>query len=145
MQTTGFEQRSIYSLLSRKLLNPKIFLINIVEQSGVEINELFMTGGSANSTVWTQFMADIIGKPFQIPGSMDVAPLGSAIAAGVGTGVIPSFDAAVEKSQISRNHQPDTSKKEYYDRMYALYLKLYKSVESCYDELAAIRSEFPRG
>ncbi len=135
---------NIYRILMEGMAFGTRNVINIVEQSGIEINELFMTGGSANSRVWTQFMADIIGKPFQIPGSMDVAPLGSAIAAGVGTGVIPSFDAAVQKSQISRNHQPDTSKKDYYDRMYALYLKLFESIESCYDDLAAIRNDFPR-
>ncbi|MBF0196589.1 MAG: hypothetical protein HQL32_02715 [Planctomycetes bacterium] len=117
-------------------------VLQIVEENGASVEQIRMTGGSSRSKPWTQIFADITGKNIDIPGSDDVATLGSAIAAGIGVGAIPSFYDAVSRIPVSNTYEPDTKKTAYYETMQQLFENLYDSIESCYDDLANIRQNF---
>jgi len=52
-------------------------VFSIVEEEGVEIYNVKITGGSANSATWVQIFSDVLGKPINIPGAVDLPPLGS--------------------------------------------------------------------
>jgi len=64
---------------------------------GVSCNEIRSMGGGAASPLWCQIKADLAGERLVTLKNTETACLGSAIIAGVGTGVYPSVEAACER------------------------------------------------
>ncbi len=117
-------------------------VLSIVEEEGVEIDDIKITGGSANSAKWVQIFSDVIGKPIDIPGEGDLPPLGIAIAAAYGVGAIKSFDEGIEKIAVRDSFTPDAANHEYYTEMYSVFRNLYENIKGEYDTLAAIHEKF---
>lgn len=117
-------------------------VLSIAEDEGVEIKNVKITGGVANSAVWVQIFSDVIGKPIDIPGAVDLPPLGVAIAAAYGVGVIKSFDEAIEKVAIRAHFEPDAQHHEYYSEMYGIFRNIYQNLIHEFDALAAIDKKF---
>ena len=100
-------------------------------ECGAKITELRSTGGSANSRFWTQMKCDMTGIPVSVPNSDNGANLGSAILAGVGTGVFASFEEAVASTvREKRRHDPAPGMKEFYRAGYEKYLEIYERLKS---------------
>ena len=92
-------------------------------------------GGSANSRLWTQMMADVTGCRIEVPGSDTATSLGAAILAGVGAGVYEDFEEAVRSTvRIRRTHEPDAAAHEAYEKGYRTYLRLYESLKDLMKE-----------
>ena len=71
---------------------------------------LILAGGASKSAVWSQIVADITGLPVQIPNTADLACVGAAIMAGVGSGVFATMEEgyralAVKNQVITPNPQ----------------------------------------
>jgi sugar (pentulose or hexulose) kinase len=117
-------------------------VFRLMEEKGYSIEEIVMTGGCANSPVWTRIFSDILGKHIILPGEMDVAPLGTAIMTAVGVGLFPDFDAALEVQTVRASYDPDESKSEYYEALFQAFIHLYEAVGPVYKELDEIREKF---
>lgn len=117
-------------------------VLSIAEEEGVEISNVRITGGSANSATWVQIFCDVIGKPIDIPGAVDLPPLGIAIAAAYGVGAIHSFEEAIRKIPTRAEFQPNAENHEYYSAMYAVFRNLYENIKGEYDALAEINKKF---
>jgi xylulokinase len=108
--------------------------LDVAESIGVKVDTLCAMGGAANSRLWTQMKADVIGKRIVVPSSDTATALGAAILAGVGTGVYRDFSDAVDKTvKIRREHTPDLEKQEAYRKGYEIYLSLYENLKSLMD------------
>ena len=71
-------------------------------------------------------MADVTGKPVKVPMVKEATALGAAILAGVGVGLYPGVEEAVERTvKWDRQFQPDPAVKPVYDQLYANWKKLY--------------------
>ena len=104
--------------------------LEIAEEAGAHAEVLRAMGGSANSLLWTQIKSDVTGKPVEVPASDTATTLGAAILAGVGVGFYKDYEEAVALTvKETRKHMPDPDKKAVYDRAYANYLELYRSLE----------------
>jgi xylulokinase len=114
-------------------------VLSIAEAEGVEISTIRITGGSANSDTWVQIFSDVIGKPIDIPGAVDLPPLGIAIAAAYGVGAIRSFDEAIAKIPTRAGFTPSAEHHRYYSEMYIIFRSLYGHILEEYDALAEIR------
>ncbi len=94
---------------------------------GVDFDEVRATGGGAQSPLWCQIKADMTGKTFVALENEETACLGSAILAGVGTGVFESVESAVKSAvKIKKTYKP--SGEDYtdcYNRYFALDKKLF--------------------
>ena len=71
---------------------------------------LILAGGASKSPVWSQIVADITELPVQIPATADLACVGAAIMAGVGSGVFATMEEgyralAVKNQVITPNPQ----------------------------------------
>ncbi len=119
-------------------------VFRLMEEKGYSIEEIVMTGGCANSPIWTQIFSDILDKQIILPGEMDVAPLGTAIMTAVGVGLFPDFDAALEVQTVRASHDPDTTKSEYYQALFKAFVHLYEAVGPVYRELDEIREKFQK-
>ncbi len=109
--------------------------LETAESAGVEAQTLRAMGGAANSSLWMQIKADITGKRIVVPSSDTATALGAALLAGVGTGMYPSFEAAVKATVKTKcEYMPDSAAKDVYDRGYAVYRKLYENLKSMMGE-----------
>jgi len=117
-------------------------VFSLMEKKGYTIDEIVMTGGCANSPVWTQIFSDILGKSVLLPGEMDVAPLGTAIMTAVGVGLYPDYDSALENRKIRASHQPAAERSDYYNALFKAFVHLYEAVGPVYRELDEIREKF---
>ncbi len=114
----------------------------LMEEKGYTIEEIVMTGGCANSPIWTQIFSDILEKHIILPGEMDVAPLGTAIMTAVGVGLYPDFDAALAVQTVRASHDPDLEKSSYYKDLFGAFVKLYEAAGPVYQELDRIRNKY---
>ena len=117
-------------------------VFRLMEEKGYSIDEIVMTGGCANSPIWTQIFSDVLEKNIILPGEMDVAPLGTAIMTAVGVGLYPDFDSALAVQTVRASHDPDTGKSEYYNALFKAFVHLYEAVGPVYKELDEIRDKF---
>ncbi len=104
--------------------------LDAAASAGAPATLLRATGGSANSRFWTQMKADVTGLPVSVTGSDNSTNLGSALLAGVGTGIYPDFTSAVAATvREKRRHTPDPSLRERYAKGYSVYLELYEKLK----------------
>jgi sugar (pentulose or hexulose) kinase len=103
--------------------------IELLEEAGIEVKEIILSGGASNSKIWNQIKADVFGKKVKTIKNQESCCLGAAILAGVGVGIFKSAQQAC-KMIISEGdvYEPDHKKvgiyREYYDTYKQLYLKL---------------------
>ncbi|MDZ8117352.1 xylulokinase [Pontiella agarivorans] len=117
-------------------------VLSIAEEEGVEIKNVKITGGVANSAVWVQIFSDVLGQSIEIPGAVDLPPLGVAIAAAYGVGAIKSFDEAIEKIPTRASFSPDAHNHAYYSEMYTVFRNLYSNLVNEFDMLAEIDKKY---
>ena len=86
---------------------------------GLEVEEIRAMGGGANSPLWCQMKADMTGKRLVTLKNKETACLGSAILAGVGTGVFESAEQAARLIKLDRVFE---SKGVDYSECYERYL-----------------------
>lgn len=104
--------------------------LDIAEETGAKVDELWAMGGSANSLLWTQIKSDITGKPIAVPASDTATTLGAVILAGVGVGLYDSFEEAVAMTvKVTRRHEPNMENHKIYQKNYETYLALYQNLK----------------
>lgn len=92
-----------------------------------DCQEVRTMGGAAKSPLWCQIKADMTGKTFVTLKNEETACLGSAILAGVATGVFASVESACEIA-VERNRTYTPSDEDYsecYERYHAIDDKLF--------------------
>lgn len=110
-------------------------LTELAEQvTGRHFREFYSMGGGARSRIWSQIKADVTGKDISVLDVNDMAPIGAALLAGMGTGCFrDAYDAAshIEKkvSHVVRSTDRFT---EIYDRRFHTYQELYPRLKDLY-------------
>jgi len=99
-----------------------------LNQIGITIQELRLTGGPAESALWNQITADVTGLPVLVPevGSA-AAAYGAALLAGVGCGLIPMDDncATLRRMiQLRQRYEPQPAHRAVYERFYVEFCRL---------------------
>jgi len=118
----------VRSIFEGVVFELKGILSNIV-RSGLQVNEVRLTGGGAKSDFWAQMQADIFGIQVAIPHVTDAPLLGCLFIAGLGIGAfdsLKSFSRDVVK--IDRIHKPDGNLKNHYEKYFDMYKKLFDTL-----------------
>ena len=85
-------------------------------------NQIYVTGGSVNSSVWSQIIADIFNCEILISNTQESGARGMAILAAVATGEYKNISHAIENmTAIERVVTPDASMHAFYQDRYAKY------------------------
>ena len=117
--------------------------LNIIREMGSSPDSIYAAGGGANSALWRQIMADIMGVEIAVNNSTDSGALGVAILAGVGTGVYKDVASACEQIIKKRDSQSyNAANKDLYEEMYKIYQSLYASLKRDFADLAKINRKF---
>jgi xylulokinase len=103
--------------------------VDLLDEAGIDIEELHAVGGGARSSLWLQLKADICRVPLRVPRVTEAACLGAALLAGVGAGAYADLDEAVAQTvHLRRRIEPNTSRAEAYDKVYQVYQQLYPTL-----------------
>ena len=101
-------------------------LLLIEEATGFFPNEVIFVGGASKGKLWSQTLADVLGIPVKVPVVKEAAALGTALYAGVGAGLYPSINDAVELVVKWENtYLPDQDHHRQYLEIYETWRKVY--------------------
>ncbi len=107
--------------------------LDIIDQLGVPVNSVRLSGGGAKSAFWRQLFADIFGKRVVALASQEGSAYGAALLATVGTGAyasVPEVCRAVIKEVDSVAPRPHES--QLYRRGHEVYRSLYPTLKPVY-------------
>jgi xylulokinase len=104
------------------------------------IEELRVVGGAAKSRVWAQIRADVLGRRLRTLRFHETAVLGAAMLGGIGAGVFTDYQEAVKMVSPREGDvfEPRADAHTYYNRLYAIYQKLYPALRNDYKLLAEV-------
>jgi xylulokinase len=116
--------------------------LNIIEALGVPITEVRAVGGPTRSSFWCQVIADIIGRPLNVVSNEGGAPLGDALLAAKGVGLIQDVaEIALKAASIEHTYQPDLSSYDLYQGLFSIYRQLYPQVKEQYAQLSHLHDQ----
>ena len=103
--------------------------INILEASGININELRAIGGGAKSRIWTQLKANILNKPIAIVKVTEAGCLGAAMLAYTANEKVNIEELAANWVKVTSVIDPDHSYTGYYQDQFLKYKNLYSALK----------------
>ncbi|MGO3147504.1 MAG: autoinducer-2 kinase [Leucobacter sp.] len=114
------------SLLENAAIVAAMNLEMVEEFSGTRAETIVFAGGSAKSEMWTQLVADVLGRPIRIPAVTEATAQGAAACAAAGAGVFDSPSAAAQQwvsweREVTPNADAHEAYREVRDRWVAAY------------------------
>ncbi len=114
---------------------------SVLDRLGLEVRDAILIGGGARSRVWSRILADVMGLPLRVSAATD-ASFGSALLAGVGSGVFGSLEEGARKaSRQTHIVEPEAASTGLYDRLFPI----YKSVAGELGRVGPALAEFEAG
>lgn len=109
--------------------------LELLRDTGVELNELHAVGGGARSRLWLRLKADICRMRLRVPEVTEAACLGAGILAAVAVGEFPDIPtAAADAVSLDCVVEPNPDRSCLYDRRYESYRQLYPALKDIYRE-----------
>lgn len=100
--------------------------VDSLPATGIRITNYRAVGGGSNSDAWVQTCADIFGIPIMRPATTEAGALGAAIIAGVGSGILGSYEQGVQAMvKMDRSFEPDERRHERYQSRYQKYRQIW--------------------
>ncbi|MBA7542362.1 Xylulose kinase [subsurface metagenome] len=110
-------------------------------ESGLELaDDCIMVGGVTKSQLWLKIFSDVTGYPVKTLIQDVEAPYGDALLAGVGTGVLDSYERIKDWVRFNKTIYPDKKAKKIYDQYFIEYKKAYESLKETMNTLGKIGS-----
>ncbi len=102
-------------------------IVESFEAAGVPVTDFTVAGGLTKNSLLMRVYSDVLRRPLNIVGSAQGPALGSAIHAAVAAGVYSDVRAAsAAMGRAERGvHEPDDTRADAYDALYAEYLELH--------------------
>lgn len=99
-------------------------MLEIVESQGISVREATLINGGGKSKLWRQILADITGLTLLYTES-EGAPLGNAILAGMGMGIITDAGQTRSWFKVKDKNEPNLKNYHRYTEYFKLYQELY--------------------
>ncbi len=112
--------------------------LELLRAQGVRPESAAVSGGAANSPVWRQIIADIMGIPLYTVNTTEGSALGAAILAAVGAKAWPDVPSACNALiHKVEEIQPNAETVAVYERLYPTYQGLYAALRESFAVLSA--------
>src|SRR5690606_24142909 len=119
-------------------------IFDTMRQAGMDLKEVYVSGGPAKSELWMQIHADVTNVPISMTEVPDAPLLGSPILASVAAGKYSSIQEAAENMvRVTKRIEPDPKAHEEYRFYYERYVRTYEAMKDLVHEVA--RHEASRG
>lgn len=113
--------------------------VEVMREMDINVTDMMACGGGGSSPLWRQMLADLYACPVKTTQNKEGPALGVALLAAVGAGIYSSVPEACKAVILSDKVQnPIEENIGQYEKVYALYRKLYPAMKSCFDELASL-------
>jgi xylulokinase len=122
----------IRAFLEGVALNTRWLLAPTEKFLGRKLSRLNMVGGGANSMVWCQIFADVLGLTIrQVKDPIEVNARGAAFIAAVGLGQLEFADIP-SLVEIRNVFEPNTENSAVYDRCFSEFIQIYRRLKPVY-------------
>lgn len=108
-------------------------IMRAMESSGLEIEQVNVSGGFVHSTVWLQILADVFNKPIVLIHDEDASAIGAAFIGMKVLGAIKDFKELDDNDH--KSFMPRTMNHLAYKAIFHVYESLYKKLETEMGEL----------
>jgi L-ribulokinase len=126
LQTT---REQIYRALLESIAFGSRRIMDNFEEHGLELSTIVACGGIAErSPLMMQLLADTSGREVHVPDVKEIPARGAALFGAVAAGVFDDIASAISATRPTslRTYTPDPAAKQTYDRVYAIYRRLYE-------------------
>jgi len=121
-------------------------ILAVMEEDGLQIDEVRITGGQARSPSWIQIKADITGKPFLVPVIKEAELAGDLCLALYGLGRFDSLVEATEATvRIERTFRPNRANEDVYNDLFAIYRASYAGLKGPFNMIGQMDEQRPKG
>jgi xylulokinase len=135
----GLELRHGSEHLIRAVMEGVCFELRTVfetfAQSYPEVKRIRVLGGAAQSSTWTQMIADVLGREIEVPKVVHSACIGAAILAGVGSGVFVDAVQGFNAMQIAIQTWSPSDNSSRYASNYGRYLAYAQALRNAYESI----------
>ena len=112
--------------------------IELAQSQQVKLSEdLIVVGGTSKSDGWLQIISDITNRPVKIIKEDVEAPLGDAVLAALGAGLISDVNIVKQWGTLELKAQPSSKNQKLYDDMFGFYKQLYMNTK---DQMKALKN-----
>lgn len=111
----------------------------IIRDLGVPVRQIRASGGGSRSALWRQIQADVFGQKVATLNAEEGAAYGVALLAAVGAGAFKNIqEACAATIRVVAQTPSQRRATAYYDRGFAEYQQLYRSLEKDFHRIAAL-------
>jgi gluconokinase len=106
-----------------------------LRDAGNEVHEIRATGGFAQSPLWRQMLADVLGMPVGYPAGHEGSAFGAALLGMQALGIVDSIDLAGELVAIDDVVEPDRDAAAVYAELLPTFAALYEALAPAFGAL----------
>ena len=129
----GTNRYEIYQACLESLSYEMLISINKLQKMGININEIYASGGGAKNDAWLQIKANIFNIPIHQLENNDTGTIGSAIVVGKVIELFSSYEDGVNKlTKVKKTFYPDAFKHQEY-------MKIFKKYQLIYERMKKVR------
>jgi xylulokinase len=112
--------------------------LTVIQSLNIEMKEVRIIGGGAQSPLWRQIVADVLGLEVS-KSVIDDSSFGAAMLAGVAVGVFSGFEKAVEQCvELQEIVKPNFDNHQRYEKLFAIYKDIHNGLAPVYRKLEEI-------
>ena len=106
---------------------------------GITSDALYVVGGGAQSALWMQILADVMGCPVRVVAApSDAAARGAALLVGKQLGWTTT-DSSAEFFPVATEYWPEPNNHRRYRQLQAIFADLYGQLKGTFARLAAVQ------
>lgn len=110
-------------------------LLEAIQETGIEVQSVRLSGGLARINLISQIKADILGKDVMVLSEFETTATGAAMLALMGQGVYRTMKEAAEKfAAVRMIIKPNLENHRKYQYMYELYKDTYQTLRGLFDK-----------
>lgn len=108
---------------------------------GLQESTLYLGGGGANSSVWSQILCDTLNTPLSLPTQPETETMGAALLGGLAAGVFAPHQMG-QWNQVKTVLMPDAGRVSQYARVHADFSRSYGLMEQLYAPMTPHAGDF---
>lgn len=111
----------------------------IIQEMGVPVRQIRVSGGGSKSQLWRQMQADVFGQPAVTFNTEQGPAYGVALLATVGAGAYKNIEEACAATiKVTDKTPVNRTAKNYYSKAFPVYQDLYRSLKEDFKKISAL-------